>query len=576
MTQAAAKAVARNYMEIALQYCEDVVEGRLTAGLYIRQACERQLTDLRRAYDGDPDFPFRFDAEKADHVCWFIETLPHIKGEWAKRRETLTLEPWQVFILTTLFGWVRISDGMRRFRSAYLEVARKNAKSTIGAGIELYMGTADGEAGPEIYTAATKKEQAAIVFNVVQEMLRKTPQLRQHYKIQVQAHRVIVGENTGKFSALEAKGSTLDGLNPHCVVNDEVHAWSGRELYEVLESATGARRQALIVDITTAGFNRDGICYERRAYAIRILAKKVSDETLFCAIYTLDKDDDWTDRTVWIKANPNLGVSVYPDDIDAQMRQAQAVSSKRNGFLTKRMNIWCNSASDWMNMQAWDRCGDDGLKLADFAGCEAIAALDLATKKDIASRILLIERDGIVNLFARHYCPVETVESGENASYAGWVEDGWLTATPGPVISQDRIKDDLIEDSQIVDLQEAVFDKWQGGKLMGELDEEGLIVVDLANNVANMSEAMKELEALVLAGTLRHQNDPVLTWMVSNVVCFLDEKDNIFPRKETKNSKNKIDAAVAAIMGLNRLMARRESQLVSPWDLDPNFTIGRV
>jgi phage terminase large subunit-like protein len=240
------------------------------------------------------------------------------------------------------------------------------------------------------------------------------------------------------------------------------------------------------------------------------------------------------------------------------------------------MNIWCNSASDWMNMQAWDRCGDDGLKLADFAGCEAIAALDLATKKDIASRILLIERDGIVNLFARHYCPVETVESGENASYAGWVEDGWLTATPGPVISQDRSIDDLIEDSQIVDLQEAVFDKWQGGKLMGELDEEGLIVVDLANNVANMSEAMKELEALVLAGTLRHQNDPVLTWMVSNVVCFLDEKDNIFPRKETKNSKNKIDAAVAAIMGLNRLMARRESQLVSPWDLDPNFTIGRV
>ena len=558
MTAAAPSPVVKDYIAIGLGYCEDVVDGRIVAGDLIRKACQRQLDDLARAHEGDPDFPYRFDCDKAERVCWFIETLPHIKGKWAKRGETLTLEPWQIFQQITLFGWVHVETGLRRFQTAYWEVARKNAKSTVAAAMEIFLATEDGEAGPEVYTAATKRDQAKIVFDVASEMLKRTPALRAEYQIQVQVHQIKIAGNGGVMKALDAKGSTQDGLNPHAAVNDEIHAWKGRALYEVIESAMGARDQPLNVNITTAGFDRSGICYELRSYGVRVLSGKVRDETFFPVIYTLDKDDDWTDESVWIKANPNLGVSVFLDGLRVAANQAKAVKSKRNGFLTKRMNVWCNAATDWLDVQAWDACAEPGLTLERFRGATGIYALDLATKKDIASRILWVEQDGLHYLFARHYCPEDTVESGENAAYSGWVEDGWLTTTPGPVIDQNRIKSDLTEDAQIVEAAEIVFDKWQGAKLMAELDEEGLTVVDLAMSVANMSEPMKELEALVLAGKVRHQGDPVLSWMMGNIVCFRDEKDNIFPRKDSKDSPRKIDAGVAAIMGMNRVIAHRD------------------
>lgn len=574
---AARPAPARDYVEIALLYAEDVIDGRIVAGRLTRLACERQLRDLERAHAGDPAFPYRFDVERATRICRFMEGLRHIKGEWARRKEKIRLEPAQVFGLTTLFGWVHRDTGWRRFRSSYKELARKNAKSTEAAGVLLYMLCADDEPGPECYCAATKRDQANVVFNTARDMARKSPGLRNRFGLVAQEYKLSVGATNGEAKALDAKGSTQDGLNPHLVINDELHAWKGRALWEVLDSAMGARSQPLMFSITTAGYDRSGICYEQRAYAIRVLEGRQTDETLFALIYTLDKDDDPFDEAVWPKANPNLGVSVYPQSLREAAAKAKAVPSARNGYLTKRQNIWCNAATAWMDMDRWDSCADPTLKLEDFAGCTAIAALDLATRRDIVSRIFWIERDGIQHLFARHYVPQARVEppGGEddesgagrkevNASYAGWAEEGWLTVTPGEVTDQERVKQDLLDDAEIVRLEEIVFDRWQGAKLMAELGDLGFTVVDLTMSVHNLSEPMKELEALALKGPahFRHQGDPVLDWMVSNVTAWRDEKDNIFPRKETKDSPLKIDGAVAAIMGQNRVLAGRDSTSV--------------
>lgn len=563
---------ARDYIEEALVYIEDILDGTIPACKWVKLACKRQMNDLRRAAEGDADFPYRFDARLASKVCAYIENLHHIKGEWAMRKERIRLEPWQIFQLTTLFGWVHVDTGLRRFREVYDEVARKNAKTTLAAGVLLYMFTEDGEAGAEVYAAATKKDQANIVFGAAREMVRRNADLRNHYNVTAHEYKMKRADSS-EAKALDAKGSTQDGLNPHCCINDELHAWKGRALYEVIRSALGARQQPLIFNITTAGFDRSGICYEKRTYACRVLEGRVTDETYFAIIYTLDEGDDWLDESVWIKSNPNLGVSVYLDGLRKDANEAKEMIAQRNGFLTKRLNIWCNAATAWMDMDAWDACADPDLKPADCAGMDCIAALDLATKKDISSRIrwFVDQTTGMHYLFARHYLPRAAVERGENASYDAWEQQGWLTVTEGQVTDQSVIQADLLTDLAEARCDEVVFDRYQAGKMMAELEAEGLVVVDLSNTVANMSEPMKELEALVLDRKMAHQGDPVLTWMISNVCARLDEKDNIFPIKETKDSKNKIDGAVAAIMGLNRVMAQRDH--LSPWDRDPNFSI---
>lgn len=547
---------ARDYVSLALCYMEDVLDGTQVAGRLTRLACERQLRDLERAAAGDPGFPYVFDPAAAARICRFKESLPHIKGVWAQRRELITLEPWQVFKNTTLFGWRHAGDGTRRFRTAYEEVARKNAKSTEGAGSFLYLLCADGEPGAEVYCAATKKEQATVVFDTARNMALRSPALRARFGLEVQSYKMLVRAEDSVGRALDAKGSTQDGLNTHGLVNDELHAWKGRGLYEVLETSMGSRAQPLAINITTAGHDRSGICYELRAYGIRVLERKTDDESFFAVIYSIDDDDDWTDEACWPKANPNLGVSVYLRDMQIQAKQAKEQAAKLNGFLTKRLNVWTNASTAWMDMRKWAACEDPALRLADFAGEDCIGAVDLAVRKDICSRIMWFERGGLFYLFARHYVNRACVERGENAQYAGWERDGWLTVTEGDATDHKRILADLLEDAERIRFVEIVFDRYQAAMMMSELIEEGFTVVDLPVTVPMMSMPMKELELLVLDGKLRHCGDPVLGWMIANVTCRQDEKGNIFPIKETKNSSLKIDAAVAAIMGMNRLIAK--------------------
>lgn len=527
-------------------------------------ACQRQLNDL------DREWQYHFDIAAANRVCTFIELLPHIKGEWAGTN--ISLEPWQIFILTTVFGWLD-ENGYRRFKTVYTEIPRKNAKSTLSSGVALYCLSADNEAGAEVYSAATTRDQARIVWSDAKQMALRCKGLRRRFGVDTSAHAVFVQNTASTFKALSRdQGGNLDGLNVHCGVIDELHAHKTREVFDVIETATGARRQPLLWLITTAGFNRSGICYEQRSYITKVLGGQI-DEEYFGIIYSLDDDDDWTDPDVWQKANPNWGVSVNPEDIARKARKAMSMSSAQNNFLTKHLNVWVNADTAWLDMISWQKCGDDDLDMANYKGRKCYAAIDLATKIDIASVAYYFpatadgEKDAV---FVKNYLPEDRIEESTNSQYEGWAKDGRITATPGNVTDYAYIENDLREAMTHYDIEEVAYDPWQATYLATRLMEEGLPMIEFRQLVKDMSEAMKELEARIISDRLEHENCPVLTWMFSNVVAHIDAKENIYPRKE--QPENKIDGVVATIMALARAMVGEEGSPISPWE-DENFRI---
>lgn len=544
------------YHQRAVRYAQRVIAGEIVACKLTRLACERFIRDLART-----DWQWRFDEALAARACGFIEHLPHIKGQWARQRLKIELQDWQVFIVCNLFGWVDRETGLRRFITCYLEVARKNAKSTLAAGIGLYMLAADGEPGAEVYSAATTGDQARIVFDVARQMV-----LREHDfvrgGIDPQRHGLYMPNDARKFEPLNAEGSTLDGLNPHCTIIDELHAHKRRDVYDVLDTARGARDQSLLASITTAGSDRAGICYEQRTYIVKVLEGVFQDERYFGLIYTIDDDDDWTKPDCWAKANPNYNVSVYPDDIKRLADKAMRVPSARSNFLTKRLNKWVAAADAWMDMLAWDRCADPTLKPEQFIEDPCWIPLDLASKKDIAEKGTLFARniDGRDHYFyfGTHYLPELAATDESNSQYAGWVQEGWLKTTPGNITDYDVIEEDIKADVDRYNVIEVPYDPHQATQLSTHLMAEGIEMVEVKPTVLNFSEPMKEFEALVIDGRFHHNGDPVLTWMVGNIVAFRDAKDNIYPRKESEEKK--IDGGVAIIMGLARAITGERKQ----------------
>jgi len=543
---------ARDYCDIAARYAKEVVAGKIPAGRYVKAACKRQIEDLKR-WKAKAS-PYIFDKARAAKVCRFIELLPHIKGP--KAGEPIVLEPWQVFILTTAFGWVK-ADGTRRFRRVYIEVPRGNGKSALSSGLGLYMLCADGEGGAEIYSFATTRDQAKIVFGDAQNMARRTAGLRAHFGVEVNAHNINVLKTASKFEALSAEGSTLDGLNTHFACVDELHAHKTRAVYDVVETSIGKRAQSLLWVITTAGSNRAGICYEVRSFVTKVLTGAAKDESQFGIVYGLDEDDDWTTEEALIKANPNWGISVMPEVLLPLQAKAMSMPSAANNFKTKHLNEWVNADTAWMDMRAWDACKDTTLEIEQFAGETAYVALDLASKVDIAAKIVLFPREieGKQHFFGfgQYYLPRDTVDRGENSQYQGWEQTGLLTVTPGAVIDFEVIEDDLLADCSRHEVLEVPYDPFQATQMSTRMVSQGVPMVEMRPTVLNFSEPMKHLEALVLQKRFHHNGDPVLAWMVSNVVAHMDAKDNIYPRKE--RPENKIDGVVALIMALGRALA---------------------
>jgi phage terminase large subunit-like protein len=551
---------------MAVAYAEDAVTGRVEVCKYARLACQRMLDDL--GDQGTDEFPYVLDTDKANRVCSFVELCQHVKGPLTG--QTIRLEPWQCFVLVNVFGWVHDRgslNGKRRFRKSYICVPRGNAKSTLSAALGLYLVACDGEGGAECYTAACTRDQARIIFDDSQQMCRKNKQMQTALGLQVNADTIIHPQSGSKYKPLASEGDTLDGLNIHVALIDELAQHRTRDVYDVLITGAAKRDQSLLWAITTAGANVAGIAYETQSYLYKILDRVVDDESFFGMVYTLDEGDVWNDEKVWRKANPNYGVSVFPDALKALATKAQVIPSQQAAFRTKHLNEWLSSDAPYFDMLAWRKCGDPNLRIEDFRGENCVMGLDLATKSDLAAKVLLFPKmlngEKHYYVFGVYYLPETAVEDNRNASYHGWVVEGQIKPTPGSVTDFHVIKDDILEDCRTYAVQSVPYDPYQAQYMEQELINEGIPVIEYKNTVANMSFAMKEMQALILKGRIHHDGNNCLGWQISNVVAHLDAKDNVFPRKERPELK--IDGPVAIMMALGVSLSTEESNVFVEW-----------
>lgn len=550
------KTVSNKHILAAQAYAQAVQAGDIAACKWTKLAVDRQLADLDR--EVSDDWPWVFDPTTAAQPCIFIELLPHIKGKWARDGRLITLEPWQCFILTTVFGWVHRDTGLRRYREVYIEVPRKNGKSAISSGIGLFTLSADGEHGAEVYSAATTRDQARIVFDDAKAMAERSPDMRGSLGVAILTHSITVAHTSSKFSPLAAEASTQDGLNVHCAIIDELHAHKKRDLYDVIDTARGAREQSLLWLITTAGTDRSGICYERRTHITKILDNVVQDPTMFGIIYTIDEGDDPNEPSSWAKANPNWQVSVLVDDMQSAARKAAAMPSALSNFLTKRLNVWVNGESPWMDMRSWERCADASLSLADFVGEKCWAGLDLAEKKDFAALCLVFEREGIWYVFPRLYLNELAVQESGNAHLSGWSRSGYVQVTDGDVTDFNVIAEDMRRYCTEFDMQEIAYDPALSRYFATTLLAKGLPLVEITQRATFYTPPLIQVENLVLEKKLKFDGNPVLTWMVSNLVVKISKFNEL--RSPTKERpENKIDGVMAMLMALGRAMAEIES-----------------
>lgn len=536
----------RDFVAIANCYARDVAKGKIVAGKLLRAACRRHLDDLKR-WSG-PRSPYYFDSWHVVDVCGFVELLPHVEGQWES--PTIVLEPAQVWVLACVFGWRRREDGGRRFTDVYWEVARKNAKSTLSSALALYCLTCEGEQGPQIKCAATTGGQARIVFDVARKMVDRTPDLREAFGVESFANAIVSESVMGSIQPINAKASTQDGLNPHLAILDELHAHKTRDLYDVLKSARGARKNPLTWVITTAGYNLEGVCYEQRTLAVKVLEGVIEADHLFAAIYTIDEDDDPLDEACWPKANPLWRV-MNQAEMRRYAQDARHSADQLQEFMTKRLNVWSGSKAAWLNLDKWKRCAGV-VDVAELEGEPCWGGLDLAATTDIAAFVLAFPRpDGQVKVVARMYLPEATVaprtERG-NVPYQRWARDGWLTVTPGDVIDYDYIERDIREAMERFDVRGIAYDPWNAYQLTNHLMEDGAPLVEFRQGPKSYAPAMRTFERAVYSGRLEHGDNPVLTWMASNLVVRRDANDNLAPDK--RNSAEKIDGIVALIMAL--------------------------
>ena len=535
------------------QYMDDVLEGRIPACRYLILAVERQRNDMLTR-DG---IDLNFDPAAAQLAIDFIENLQHSKGQWAGQK--LLLQPWQKFICWCIFGWKRL-DGSRRFRIAYNEVARKNGKSTFAAAIGLLLLLMDGEQGAEIYSAATKMDQAKVIHKEAMRMVKASQDLRDFFGVGCHVNNIHVEKTNSTFEPLGADARTLDALNISGAMIDELHAHRDSSVWDVIRSAVGSRRQPLLFAITTAGFSMQSFCYEQRDYAVKVLEGIIDDDSLFAIIFTLDRDDngelldDWKDETCWVKANPNIEVSVSIEDMRDMCKEAIESPTKRNNFLVKKLNIWTAQTVTWINLEKWSACNEVvDVKL--LAGKECCLGIDLASTTDIAASVKLFPwDDGKYVAVCRFYVPKDRVlarQRKDRVPYQKWADEGYITLTPGNVIDYATIRADLYSDMEIYQPQYIAYDRWgfegfRQGAIADGVDED--LWISFGQGFASMSGPMKALETLYLSGKLIHNGNPVLAWMAANLAASTDPADNYKPDK--KKSSEKIDGMVALIMAL--------------------------
>lgn len=516
----------------------------------------------------------RFSAEHAWHIIGFIERFfVHVKGPLAGR--PILLDPWQKFWTAVLYGWRRADTGVRRFTRGLELVARKNGKSTWKSPQGAYLFAWDGEAGAEVYPVATTREQAMTVFTPAFENFkrwaRRSPGMAKSFKIfeGVNQEKIALGNGVSVFKPLPANADNLDGLNPSAILFDELHAQKTRDVWDVMESALGARLQPLLSAISTAGYILDGICMELRKYLMSVLAGKRTDDSFFGYLYELDEGDDPLVERNWLKANPGLGSAKTWDYMRGMARKAAALPSAMVNFLTKDLNVWCGSADGWFDMTVWAKGGKkfDPSKLK---GRKCFGGLDLASVRDLNAFSLVFppdDPDGDWYVLVWFWCPqekIDTQEKDDAAPYTQWQRDGWLTATPGNVTDYGPIKKHVEWASKEFQLIDVGFDIWNATDVASHLMERNVAMVEIPQNTGGMYPGSKALEKLVYGKRLRHGGNPVLQYCAGNVALLFDSNDNFRPDKKKSKANGRIDGIVATVMALSRAEAGGEE--VSFWE----------
>ncbi len=548
----------------ATLYAWDVLDGKILVGRKVALACERHFDDLARQSERG----LHWHLEAAQHHWKFYRFLRHSKGRWAN--QPIDLAPWQAFITGSAFGWKRADDGLRRFRTVFQDVAKKNGKSTMCSGVALYGLVADREEGAEIYSAATKRDQARITFDEAVKMVHKSPELMARlktFKLNISDQRT-----ASKFEPLSSDAKSADGINPHFTIVDELHRHRSRALLDIMDDGSGAREQPLLWIITTSGDDDPESPYSTESdYAAKILERVLQDDTYFAYVATLDKDDAWDDASVWIKANPNLGISVTLDDLKRRCAKVASNPSLQPAFKRFRCNIVTSSFMRAVDMEQWAKCGiaplDPNTPPDELRGRPCHMAVDLSSKLDISGSVKLfepVEADERWRLLCKFWTPRESVAARaarDRAPYETWIAEGWLDATPGNSIDHGAIErsilgdpeNDIAGDVDLYNVIRVAFDPWNAAQMISRLQEAGVNVVEFIQGFKSYTTPTKEFFNLLADAKFDHGHNPVLRWMASNMVIETDKNENKMPTK--KRSRGRIDGMTALIMALGSAIA---------------------
>ncbi len=544
------------YKKITDKYIRDAKSGKVLVCNWVKLAIDRHLKDLERD-------DIYFDEAAAVRFLTFSSYCKYTKGKLAKEGRYIEFSPQQVFKYWVLFGWMNL-DGTRRYRKSYQEVARKNGKSEEAAVVSNFLFLKDGEFGAEVYTAATKLPQAKIVFNAARQMIIKLREDSASIRKQtiVGVSNISMLETNSKFEPLSNNSDKEDGLNPHAGIIDEYHAHVDSDLLEVIRTGMGSREQPMLFIITTAGFEKQYPCYSiERKLATEVLQGIKKDDSLFAIIFTLDEDDDWKDEKVWVKSNPNIGITPTWRYMREELNDAiNKGVVKEVQFKTKNLNIWTDSSMACISDEEWQSCRGE---LPDLTGRRCYGGLDLAAKMDTNSFPLLFppDKEGEpIYLKTNFWIPKNTIEKkNEIGNYKQWKMDGWVNECGEDIISYDKMTSDILNLHEIYDIESFTFDRWGAfNGLLQNLEKEGIEGLLFGQGFKDMSEPTKEFIALVKAGKIIHDGNPMMRWMIGNIELSIDPAENI--KIDKKKSREKVDGPVSVVMAIGCWTALRNEK----------------
>lgn len=535
-------------------YALGVVVGEIPNSKYVIGACERFLKDYEESIK--PHSKYIFHVEYVERYLRTVQIFEHVIGHW--ETDNIQYMPWQKWLWSAALGFKHRSNTRNpKYRTLHIEIPRGCAKSTMASQCALYfLGLEPDRRGEKIACFATKNDQSRIILDAARNMALKSSKYLKSSGVEVLAHKMVDGKTNSEMIAMSSDSKSMDGLNLRIAFCDELHAMT-RELFEVITSGQKKRRDSITVCLTTAGFNHDGIGYSQSQYSKKVCIGEVIDEAFFAVIFTIDEGDDIFEESTWKKANPNYGHSVDPEAFRSTAEKARHTPSDLPNFKVKNLNIWLSEANAFFDIDKWDACTDPDLKIENFLTKRCYAGIDLASKIDLTAHVKVFREKGIYYIFHQAFIPRETAEEARNVLYDNSEAAGELIYTTGEAISLEKIQEYVLKESKKFNTLAVHYDPWNSTQLAQNLLKERVNMVEFRMSTANLSEAMKMLDALIRSNKVRHNGGQLLKWCMSNVVSKEDQNGNVFPRKSS--DKLKIDLAVALIMAMAGWIAEKDT-----------------